>query len=94
MSRSYAIPGVVVKDRRPMAAFFMAGGGWKERRQKRLEQKRVGERRVGPRLPPGPVLGWKREAFQGFCVFCGCPSVLHFSQINVLFLSLHFQGLS
>ncbi len=49
---------------------------------------------MGPRLPPGPVLGWKREAFQGLCVFCGCPSVLHFSQINVLFLSLHFQGLS
>uniref|UniRef100_UPI0039C2F47C hypothetical protein n=1 Tax=Stenotrophomonas maltophilia TaxID=40324 RepID=UPI0039C2F47C len=54
----------------------------------------VEKRQEGPRLPPGPVLGWKREAFQGFCVFCGCPSVLHFSQINVLFLSLHFQGLS
>lgn len=26
----------------------------------------LGERQVGPRLPPGPVLGWKCEAFQGF----------------------------
>ncbi|CEE84534.1 hypothetical protein XACLE20_440085 [Xanthomonas citri pv. citri] len=37
-------PGLVVNDRRPWAAFFMAGGGWKEQRQKRLEQKRVGEK--------------------------------------------------
>ncbi|HHA2386042.1 hypothetical protein, partial [Stenotrophomonas maltophilia] len=25
---------------------------------------------------------WKYEVFQGFGVFCQCPSVLHFSQKN------------
>jgi len=72
----------------------MAGGGWKEQRQKRLEQKRCGEKAGGASASAGPVLGWKCEVFQGFGVFCGCPSVLHFSQTNVLFLSLHFYALS
>lgn len=53
----------------------------------------LGEGR-GAGFLPAPALGGKCEVFQGFCVFCGCPSVLHFSQINVLLSGLHFYALS
>ncbi len=57
MSRSYAIPRVAVKDRRPWAAFFMAGGGWKEQRQKRLEQTSCGGKAGGASASAGPSAG-------------------------------------
>lgn len=50
---------------------------------KKKRKSAVGKGQVGPRLPPGPVLGGKCEAFQSFCIFCVCPSFLCFSSKNV-----------
>jgi len=77
--------------------FLWLESSGEKQRQKRLKAKAksvFGKRREGPRLPPGPALGWKCEAFQGFCFLCGCPSVLCFSQKNVGFFGLHFPALS
>ena len=48
-------PWVVVKDR-PSAA-FMAGGGWKEQRQKRHGEKRCGGKAGGASASAGPSAG-------------------------------------
>lgn len=48
--RTNGSPGLVVNDRRPWAAFFMAGDEWKKQRQKRLKAKawwRKGGRGLG-----------------------------------------------
>ncbi|HHA2721266.1 TPA: hypothetical protein ACOEO9_001093 [Stenotrophomonas maltophilia] len=74
--------------------FLWLAAGGKSNVKAAQSKSGVGKKRVGPRLPPGPALGWKCEAFQGFCVFCGCPSFLYFSQKKVGFFGLHFPALS